>query len=179
MRIKRSFEFETENFEVGDRIDIHLEDYGDFTATAQRVSEEGAIFLFDSIVLMRQLNELESENRGYAESDLRKWLENEFTNAFPEGIRAKIKQITIPTFGQIFGNSPYHSNFEPDNDEQFPAMRECKNRLRLYMDHMNCYWLQNSVKNRGDEYCALVTNDGCGGYGSAKSRFGVLPILIF
>lgn len=179
MKVARTQELETENFEIGDRIAFHLGDFGDFTATAQRVTEEGTLFLFDSIVCNRYMNEGWSNDGGYEASDLKKWIETELIKSFPKDIRSRIKKISIPSYGQIFGHDGFYERFEPDNDEQFPLMKDRKNRIKLYQDDTYWYWLQNATKKNVSAYSfAIVGSFGYADSTSAYNTLGVLPVIL-
>lgn len=172
-------ELETENFEIGDKISIDLEGFGRFTATAQKVTEDGTWFLFDSIVCTRCMNERWSNEGGYDASDLKKWIETELLESFPKDIQSRIKKISIPSYGQIFGHDAFYERFEPDNDEQFQLMKNQRNRIKFYLGDIYWYWLQNATKkNVSASFFAYVSDLGFASYDFANYSAGVLPIIL-
>ena len=50
MKVTRKVQFKTNEICVGDRITVRLSGFGKFTATAQRVTDKGILFLFDEVI---------------------------------------------------------------------------------------------------------------------------------
>lgn len=180
MNVVRKQKLITKNIEVGDQINIELDGFGKFTATAQKITNKGTLFMFDECVTNRPMNIQYSNEGGYQGSDLRRWLNEELIKAFPKKLQKKIKTITIPTYGQIFGHGDkFYNKFEADNDERFPAMENIKNRIRLLDGDTDWWWLQNPTKKEvSAAYFARVTSDSYAVYGSASTSLGVLPVFL-
>src|SRR5690606_22093469 len=102
MIILRKMEIETDNLKIGDQITIQLNDFGDFTATAQQITKDGAVFMFDEYITSRPMNLTSTNEGGFEKSDLRKWMNDVLFPAFPKSMQGKIKNLTIPTYGQMF-----------------------------------------------------------------------------
>ena len=47
LKVTRKVEFKTEDFCVGDQISVKLKGFGKFTATVQKITDEGVLFMFD------------------------------------------------------------------------------------------------------------------------------------
>lgn len=185
MKVTRTHEVETDTFKIGDQISFHLKDFGDFTATAQLVTNKGAYFLFDSIVDIRCMNEERTNEGGFAASDLKKWLDTVLLDSFPKDIRSRIKEITIPSLGQMFTPTPETScvwdEYDSYDDIEFP-FTDNKTAIKKYQHKpFGNYWLRNA--HLPDEYL----NDGFLWYDSltqlldysdADEEQGVVPLII-
>ena len=165
--------------EVGDQININLIGFGEFTATAQKITDKGIVFLFDDCVADRPMNNDYTNKGGYKKSDLCEWINTELLNAFPDEIKSRIINLTIPTYGQMLGHDDFYYNFEPDEDEQFPLMRKRKNRVTDSADDYKWYWLQNAAKKKKSSTAfADVTGRGDAHFYGAAYSSGVRPIFL-
>ena len=186
MKVLRKREVEVKNIQIGDQIIIPLAEFGEFTATAQKITDKGTLFLFDDCVVKQPMNN-ECANKGnkgnkggFEKSDLKKWIDNVLLPAFPDDLRSRIENLTIPTYGQIFGHDIwYNDTLEPDNDEQFPLMTKRKNRIADFNNDYEWYWLQNATKKKVS--AARFAGVGSLGYVScsgASSYYGVRPVFL-
>ena len=57
MKVARKVQFKTNEICVGDQITVRLSGFGKFTATAQRVTDKGILFLFDEVIARHPMNE--------------------------------------------------------------------------------------------------------------------------
>ena len=137
-----------EDAEVGDKTTIKLNGLGEFTATVHKVTDDKIMLIFDDYVAERPMNESNTNNGGFEDSDLNKWLHTEFVNALPYSIRARLADVTIPTVGEMFGwdNEWDRNHFEADNDKQLPLMKQRRNRVAYNANKCNCGWLRNATK---------------------------------
>lgn len=176
MKVTRKMEFKTKDIYVGDQITVKLKDFGKFTATAQKVTEDGVLFLFDEIIARHCMNETNSNKGGFEASDMKKWLNEVVLPAFPKKYRDKISEITLPTYGEIFGHDDYYENFEPDDDEQFEMMKRRGNRVCDFEDDWCWWWLRNATKEKvSAAYFAHVYGSGLTNCVSASYSCGVRP----
>jgi hypothetical protein len=180
MRVSRIQELETSEFMVGDRISILLGNFGEFSATAQKITDAGTLFLFDDCVAEYQMNKKNTSEGGYEESSLCKWINTVLMELFPWYIRNRIGYITIPTYGQIFGHDDlYNRSFEPDDDEMFPSMVRRKNRIADFENDDEWYWLRNALKVKGmDGSFAYVGFHGDVGNCGASHSNGIRPVFL-
>ena len=139
MKVARKVLFKTNEICVGDQITVRLSGFGKFTATAQRVTDKGILFLFDDVIARHPMNETNTNEGGFDKSDMCRWLHETVLPAFPEKLRTRIREITLPTYGEIFGHDDFYENFEPDNDEQFELMKRRGNRVCDFEDDW-CWW---------------------------------------
>lgn len=171
-------EIETANIQVGDRIVIPLAEFGEFTATAHKITDEGVMFIFDEYVTCRPMNNRSTNKGGFEKSDLKKWMDTVLLITFPEELRDKIHGLTLPTVGQIVGHKYEwcNKNLEPDIDEQLPLMKVHKNRMACFEDMLTWGWLRNATKEEfSSDLFALVNGLGNVSYGTASYSLGVRP----
>jgi hypothetical protein len=163
MKVKRMIEVETNCPEIGDR--IHVDHY---TATCQEITPKGALFLMDQYLDKAfPMNWDDTNEGGYEKSDLRKALQSdEVLNIFA-GIRNYMVPfengdlLRIPFAGEFFGDK-LPEWCEPDDHEQWPLMRDRRNRLASRCGDYEDYewsWLQNKDKTTSMDFCF---SDSCG-----------------
>lgn len=176
MKVTRKVQFKTNEICVGDRITVRLSGFGKFTATAQRVTDKGILFLFDEVIARHLMNETNTNEGGFDKSDMCRWLRETVLPAFPEKLRTRIREITLPTYGEIFGHDDFYENFEPDDDEQFELMKRRGNRVCDFEDDWCWWWLRNATKRSvSSARFAYVGGGGSAAYGGAASSGGVRP----
>lgn len=167
---------------VGDQISFDLKGFGHYTATAQKVNDDGSIiFLFDTILPEEHHMNNESTNAGgFGKSDLKKWIDRELLPAFPDDIRSQIRELTIPTVSQIFGKDEWCEGiFVSDQDEQWSLMKTADSRRAKRNGDYDWYWLQNATKKGvSAAFFAFVSNNGIAHYSAASYSFGVRPCLV-
>lgn len=165
---------------VGDQIVVDLTGFGSFTATAQKPTEQGMLFMFDDCVTNHPMNILRSNEGGYEKSDLYEFLNTTLRNAFTEELRNLLIELSIPTYGQMFGHDTlYYKTFEPDSDKRLPFMKKRKNRIADYEDDYEWYWLRNATKGTlSSTYFANVTLYGDVSYSHSSTAGGVRPVFV-
>ena len=180
MEVLRMRKIEVKNYRIGDQIIIPLAKFGEFTATAQKITDKGTLFLFDDCVAKQPMNKKSTIKGGFEKSDLKKWIDDILLPAFPDNLRSRIENLTIPTHGQIFGHDYWDNNvIEQDNDEQFPLMAKRKNRIADFENVYELYWLQNTnKKNPSADFFAGVNNLGNSDYYLASNSRGVRPVFL-
>lgn len=178
IKVSRRQEMETKEIMVGDQILVSLAEIGDFTATAHKITDKGVLFIFDDYVTSRPMNNRRTNEGGYEESDLKKWIDNVLLAAFPEALKSRIADLSIPTVGELFGHDDEWDNehFEPDEDEQLPLMKERRNRVAYLDNEWEWGWLRNAVKRVvSSAFFACVNGVGDAGYSGASDSSGVRP----
>ena len=169
---------ETKEIVVGDQILVSLAELGDFTATAHKITDKGVLFIFDDYVTSRPMNNKNTNKGGYEKSDLKKWIDCVLLEAFPEELKNRIADLSIPTVGELFGHDDEWNNehFEPDTDEQLLLMKERRNRVAYLNNEWEWGWLRNATK---EEFSAAsfarVNGGGDPVYGRASDTFGGRP----
>lgn len=99
---------------------------------------------------------------------------------FPHEIKSRVMDISIPTYGQIFGHDEFYNDYlEPDDDEQFYLMSVRKNRIADYKNEYEWYWLRNATKQVvSSNYFACVGSYGDADSCSAPYPGGVRPAFL-
>lgn len=164
--------------EVGDKTTIKLDGLGEFVATVHKVTDDKVMLIFDDYVAERPMNKSGTNNGGFEDSDLNKWLHTEFVKTLPYSIRARLTDVTIPTVGEMFGwdDEWYKNHFEADNDKQLPLMKQRRNQVAYYNNGCDCGWLRNATnKEFSSAYFAYVSLYGNPSYYYASGSFGVRP----
>lgn len=166
------------DMQIGDQIVVPLKGFGKFTATVQKKDKNSILFLLDECVALRPMNENNTNAGGFASSDLCKWLNTTLLAAFPDYLRERLSQITLPTYGQIFGHDDfYKEHVEEDHDNRFSLMESRKNRIAEFLYDFEWYWLSNAIRNYSASF-ALVGTGGHAGCGGASGSGGVRPAFL-
>lgn len=183
MEIIRKIKVKTEKFKLGDIISFELSDGEKVRARAVKREKNGMLFCtVDCLKQKEQMNSSDTNKGGYEASDLRKKLNSEILDRFPAEIRDRMKPmengdlLRIPTEREIFGKNEY-GDF--DNAEQWPCMKNVRNRIELRGDNgaWKWYWLQNRYRNSASTFC-LVFGDGSADANLASNSHGVRPVFL-
>lgn len=175
---RRSVVYGITNAQIGDKTIIKLNELEVFIATVHYVTGDKAMLIFDDYVTKRPMNESNTNNGGFEDSDLNKWLHTEFVKALPCSIRTILTDVTIPTVGEMFGwdDEWDRNHFEADNDKQLPLMDHRYNRVAYYNNECECGWLRNATKKEFSAAdFALVGASGGTNCINASSSCGVRP----
>ncbi len=163
-------------FKVGDQIEV-----GKYTATCQKVTRKGALFLLDQYLdTAYQMNSRNTNEGGYEASALRKELQKEEVLGIFDSVREMMipfkngDLLRIPYAEEFFGNI---DTYESSGKKQWALMKERRNRIadREGGDY-EWGWLQNKVKSSGS-YFARVSNYGTSDYSGASTSLGVRPVF--
>lgn len=170
--------FLPDDISEGYQIEIPLGNLGTFTATAQIITEDKVLFLFDDYVAKRPMNEDGGNVGGYDKSDLKKWIDTELYNMFPAAFRKRMRGLSIPTLGEICGwDDEWNRNhIESDGDEQLPLMKQRRNRVAYYNNDCAWGWLRNATKKEFSSAAfACVSGLGHADAPYASDSSGVRP----
>lgn len=193
MEVIRKITVDTELFELGDIISFELTTGEKVQAMAVRETPNGMLFVFVDCLKDEQKmfeNPGRAEVIDYDHSDLRKKLNGEILETFPEEIRERMvgmrigntncfDMLRIPTEREIFGESPYGKD-EPKSVKRFYGMEERRNRIAWQgskTGEFEWYWLQNKVEDSASNF-ADVSDDGDAGCDSASYSLGVRPVFL-
>lgn len=163
---------------VGDKILVKLEELGSFTATAYEVTDNDILFIFDDYIAKRPMNSKNTNDGGYENSDLRKWIETHLYSLFPQELKKQLIELTLPSVGQVFGweDEWDKKHFETDCDEQLPLMKLRENRVAYFNNECEWGWLRNAVKKEfSSAGFAYVNYGGHAGCSYASNSYGVRP----
>ena len=193
MEVIRNMTIDTERFELGDIISFTLTTGEKVKAKAIRETPNGMLFI--TVDCLKDEQEM-FENPGRAEkvdyehSDLRKKLNGEIFESFPEEIKGRMvgmrvgqikcfDMLRIPTEREIFGKN-YCSKDKPVSVRRFYGMENRHERIAFRgseTDTWEWYWLQNKV-NESASLFALVGGNGNANCGLASISGGVRPVFL-
>ena len=171
------------NYNVGDVIAFTLNDGEEVEALAVKQEQDGMIFcLVDCLCKEYSMNPPSYNCGGYKSCALRKSLNTEILDRFPDEIREKMVAfesgdlLRLPTEREIFGENIYGVE-EDDSVEQWEPMKKRKNRIAFQgngTDTWEWYWLQNKYDGSA-AYFALVDANGLAACITASFASGVRP----
>ena len=193
MEVIRKITVDTELFELGDIISFELTTGEQAQAMAVRETPNGMLFMFVDCLKTEQKmfeNVNKAEVIDYEHSDLRKKLNGEILESFPEEIRERMvgmrvgqtncfDMLRIPTEREIFGENPYGVD-EPKSVRRFYGMEERRNRIAWQgskTGEFEWYWLQNKVEDSASTF-ADVASGGLAYYSGASLSIGVRPVFL-
>ena len=170
------------SLQIGDQIPV-----GKYTATCQKVTDQGAIFILDSYLDKPYQMNVECTNEGgYEASDLRRNLVADFSaDENFDSIRDHLTPfkngdiVRIPTIAEFFGHdNSLEKWFEMDNAEQWELMKNGNNRVAKRKDEIFEWgWLENKVKELATRF-AYVRHNGDAGNAAASGSLGVRPVFM-
>lgn len=161
---QKVLELKPSEIKVGDKICVELKGLGTFMATAHKVTANEILFITDEYIASKPMY------------GLQEWIETSVYNAFPEELKGRVKNLTIPTVGQVFGwdDEWCRKTFVRDDDEQLPLMKERRNRVAYLDNDYEWGWLRNSTKREiSSAHCARVSYYGTAYYAGASDSLGV------
>ena len=164
---------------VGDEILIHTKSFGLQILDVVRDDERGLLLMFENCIMDSAMNEEDTNKGGFADSFLNRRLYYELRPELPDFIKNRLIELSVPTYGMIFGHDEFYGKFEPDFDDQLPCMKVCKNRIATLEDDTRWYWLRNATKK--DVSATNFANVAYGGYAYynyAGYVNGVRPVIL-
>ena len=177
MKVKRVTEVETDCPRIGDQIIVDH-----YTATCQKITPKGAIFMMDQYLDKAfPMNWSNTNKGGYPKSDLRKALQSDEVLDIFADIRDYMAPfengdlLRIPFAGELFDKLP--SRCELDGHEQWPLMQDRRNRLASRRGDYEWGWLQNKGKTSSTDFCGVGSNGRAGAWG-ASAVVGVRPVFL-
>ena len=195
MEVKRTIKTDVESFEMGDVISFKLKDGEKVQAKAVKNTDEGMLFitvdcLKDEYQMFKYTGGMGSMEINYFNSDLRRAINGEILDRFPDEIRSRMvgmriactdtfDLLRIPTEREIFGENHY-SKDESDTVVQFKGMKNRRNRIAFRGSETGTrkwYWLQNRFENTAS-FFAFVSYYGNADYNSASYSFGVRLVFL-
>lgn len=181
MTVHRTVEMQTDEYEVGDIIDFTLKTGEKVSAMAMHKDADGMLFVFvDCLKDEYSMNDTNTNTGGYEACELRKKLNGEILDSFPDFIKARMKpvykddKLRLLTAMEVFGKNDYG---DKDNGEYLPLMGDIRNRIAFQgkgTGSWEWYWLQNTYKDSA-AYFAHVNNGGYANYSRANGTNGVRP----
>lgn len=135
MKVKRTIVTESDQFAIGDVISFKLKTREKVEAIAVEKDEAGTTFCFvDCLHQESPMNQTDTTEGGYDKSLLRRVLNREILDLFPDEIRRKMKPVyrndllKIPSEMEIFGKNEYAREGE-EGVKQWEPMKDRRNRI--------------------------------------------------
>ena len=169
LTVRRSTTVQTDEYEVGDIIDFTLKTGEEVSAMAMRKETDGMLFVFvDCLKTEYSMNSSNTNKGGYEACALRKKLNGEILDSFPDSLKARMKpvykddKLRLLTAMEVFGKNPYEDKV---GGEYLPLMGDIRNRIAFQgkdTDTWEWYWLQNTPSDSSADFA------GVSGYGLAS-----------
>lgn len=171
MRVYRKItEENVEAFRIGDVINFTLTTGEEVEAMAMREEKDGMLFVTaDCLEEERSMNEENITKGGYEKSALRKVLNSEIYDTFPEDIKEKMVPFANGDFLRLLTED------EVFGDERLEPMNNRRNRIAdrgAGSDEAEWWWLQDVYSAAS---FALVSYSGSALCSAASRAFGVRP----
>lgn len=193
MKVTRSTTIETEQFELGDIISFTLTTGEKVKAKAIRETPNGVLFMtVDCLKDEQKMFEYlgSAEKIDYEHSDLRKKLNGEIFESFPDEIKSRMvgmqvgntnefDMLRIPTEREIFGEN-LQGKDEPVSVRSFYGMENRRERITFQGSETGIwewYWLQNKVDDFASYFACVDGNGGTYLY-DASFSYGVRPVFL-
>lgn len=175
-QVKADFDWETE-WEKGDIIRSTLLTGERIEAQCQLVDEDGAIFcLTHCLDEERPMNEENTNEGGWDESDLRNYLNTKILEEFPKALLNRMKPIyeddllTLPSIEDIYGERDFDSWKPKEGAEpNWPLMK-----YRQYRCKGNWWWVRSAYYGYATTFC-LVGTGGDANFSRASYSNGLAP----
>ncbi len=184
MKVYRAEEKDVSTLEYADVISFDMKDGEHVEAIVIAIEGGAAVCTFvDALEDDHCMNENWETKGGYLASDMRKYLNGELLDRFPDEIRERLQQdnngdyLRLFSEKEVFGENYYSDESEADV-EQYYYFKNRKNRIAL-SGHAGEYrarwWLRDVASSTS---FALVYGDGnCYGRNASDSR-GVRPAFL-
>ena len=181
LTVRHSTTVQTDEYEVGDIIDFTLKTGEEVSAMAMRKEADGMLFVFvDCLKTEYPMNSSNTNKGGYGACLLRKKLNGEILDSFPDSLKARMKpvykddKLRLLTAMEVFGKNSYEDKV---GGEYLPFMGDIRNRIAFRGKDTGTwewYWLQNTLNDSAADF-ACVTNSGYANYAGAPFGRGVRP----
>lgn len=171
-------------YDVEDVIAFKLTDGEEMQAMAVKQENDGMLFcMVDCLADEYSMNNVNTNEGGYENSDLRKKLNTEVIARFPAWIEAMMVTLDngdllrLPTEKEIFGKNGY-GECESPYVQQWKPMKQRRNRIASQGKNgdWELYWLQNKRRNSAALF-VRVDSDGSADYYHASASIGVRPVF--
>lgn len=194
MEVIRNMTIDTELFRLGDIISFTLSTGEKVKAKAIQETPNGMLFITVDCLKDEQKmfeNPGRAEKVDYEHSDLRKKLNGEILDTFPEEIKRRMvgmrvgqtncfDMLRIPTEREIFGKNHYGIRTTPVSVRRFYGMENRRERIAFQGSETGTwewYWLQNKVEDSAFDFAGVYNAGGAYYYNASNSR-GVRPVFL-
>ena len=185
MKISREFTFKAKPnmLRVGDVISFKLKTGEKVRARAIKEYQHTMLMWFEDCLKDEYpMNEENTNNGGWLDSDARAFLNTEIINRFPDKIlKHMVKDfkgdwLHLLSIEEVFGMTPDFEITKESAKLQIPALKTEKSRVKsLGLDGGTCwYWLRSPYVSGATQFCPVYRN-GNASYGNASIAAGLAP----
>lgn len=180
-------------FSVGDTITGELKDGREFTVEVAAINpyeENTVVLVFKDIVDYHCMNKEWTNKGGWRDSNMRKWLNEEFIELLPDDLREVIKERTIvqkqdgvelmstdklwlPSRTEVFGDD-YPTDV---GDVQFDLFKDQRKRVKSNSGSSAWWWVRSPYYNISYYFCYVGYSGSAHDYGDGYSG-GVVPAFV-
>lgn len=184
MKVKRMIKSDVDTFRVGDIIKFKMTDGEKVQAMAVQQENDGMLFcLVDCLADEYSMNDTNTNECGYEDSDLRKKLNTEIIARFPADIKLMMVSfgsgdfLRLPTEKEIFGEN-YYGEYESPYVQQWKPMKQRRNRIAFQGKNgkWEWYWLQNKCRDSAN-FFVHVEDNGFLDRDIASFSYGIRPVF--
>lgn len=190
MKVKRTMTIDVKRFEVGDVIKFNLTDGEKVEAMAVKEIPDGMLFvtvdcLAEKYPMFKDIDpDMGEDYFTYMNSDLRRVLNGEILNRFPEKIRNRMVAVNaegdalrIPSEKEILGKNIY-GRIENKNIKRWKLMKKHRNRIAFQGREgvHTYYWLMNCLLKYSFGF-AITDTSGNSFIEGVNSFHGVRPVF--
>ena len=191
---------EAELLEVGDELQVTIGgvEYTYQVGAIDLYESHEVIFVPKTCVGVRQHHTSNTNAGGWAQSDIRTYLNGDFKNGLPDEIKDNLKSISfkssaggqssaitvtddyiwLPREYEIFGATTYAAATEAQYCRQYPIFATAAQRIRTN-NGVAAYWWEASAHVSGSTHFCIVIADGSASYNSASYSYGLVPCFRF
>ena len=182
--------------DIGDKLEFELKNGKKVFVEVAAVNPYGdnVAFSFADIFCDKYMNCTDTNNGGWASSDMADFLEKEIFQLFPDELKAVIQareivqkhrsttykresKLWLPSYTEVFGKHERYSACDI-GDVQFPLFAVRKNRIKVDSDDDTHPWWLRSPNVGNSTGFWFVSYNGYGYYANASSVIGVCPCFI-
>lgn len=191
---------EAELLEVGDELNVTIGgvEYTYQVGAIDLYESHEVIFVPKTCVGARQHHTSNTNAGGWAQSDIRTYLNGDFKNGLPDEIKDNLKSISfkssaggqssaitvtddyiwLPREYEIFGTTTYAAATEAQYCRQYPIFATAAQRIRTN-NGVAANWWEASAYVSSSAYFCIVYTDGSANGDNASNSYGLVPCFRF
>ncbi|MDR1837561.1 MAG: DUF6273 domain-containing protein [Treponema sp.] len=147
------------------------------------VNKDGIVFQFDDVLFLNAVNRKDTNEGGFANSTLGKYLNKNFISVFPEKVQGILQynsrdnlRITLPTLFEVFGDRDDKTMNWSKNPYQFDYFKKRKNRIKTHENDTQWWWLSSPNAAHAASFCYVhYYGHAYNGGGASEVSGGVAP----
>ena len=191
---------ETELLTVGDELSVTIGgvEYTYQVGAIDLYESHEVIFVPKTCVGTRQHHTSNTNAGGWAQSDIRTYLNGDFKTGLPAEIKNNLKSISfkssaggqstaitvtddyiwLPREYEIFGATSYAANTEAQYCRQYPIFATAAQRIRTNNGVAADWWEASAYVSNSTSFCLVLTGGSANG-SAASNSYGLVPCFRF